>query len=186
MASHQSKSVIVQQDNAKPYVLPNDADFREAYLSDGWDMVLKCQPANLPDLNVLDLGFFRVIQTLQQIHRAKSIDVVIAATLKAWAKVDPATLNRNFLTLQCYLLQVIKQSGGNGYKIPHMTKSSLTSRGLLPETIMCPVDMDEMWAELAAEVSDALEIASLCTFLEEICVDDDGIDDAAEDALLGN
>ena len=28
----------------------------------GWDIGFKCQPANSPDCNILDLAFFRTIQ----------------------------------------------------------------------------------------------------------------------------
>jgi hypothetical protein len=30
-------------------------------IRDGWNLKLKCQPPDSPDLNVLDLGFFNVI-----------------------------------------------------------------------------------------------------------------------------
>jgi hypothetical protein len=60
-----NKPIYIQQDNAKPHVAPNDRLFCEAAKEDGFDIRLVCQPANSPDLNILDLGFFNSIQPLQ-------------------------------------------------------------------------------------------------------------------------
>ncbi|CAI9281797.1 unnamed protein product [Lactuca saligna] len=58
--------IFIQQDNAKPHVDVNDSEFLEAASRDGFDIRLCFQPPNCPDLNVLDLGFFRAIQSLQE------------------------------------------------------------------------------------------------------------------------
>ncbi|XP_074265511.1 uncharacterized protein LOC141587948 [Silene latifolia] len=60
-----SKHIIIQHDNARPHIDNSDPDFRAAATADGWNIELKNQPPNSPDLNVLDLGFFRAIQSLQ-------------------------------------------------------------------------------------------------------------------------
>lgn len=39
-------------------------EFVEAANKDEFDISLNCQPANSPDLNILDLGFFRAIDSL--------------------------------------------------------------------------------------------------------------------------
>ena len=58
--------VYIQQDNAKPHISPNDEQFNMETLKDtGSDIRLTCQPPSSPDLNALDLGFFRASQTLQ-------------------------------------------------------------------------------------------------------------------------
>jgi hypothetical protein len=44
-----------------------------------WDCQLKEQPPSSPDCNILDLGFFRALQSLQwQQEAAKSVDQLIA------------------------------------------------------------------------------------------------------------
>ena len=53
-----SKTVYIQQDNAKPHILNNDPIFREAANQGGFNIHLIQQPPNSPDMNVLDLGFF--------------------------------------------------------------------------------------------------------------------------------
>ncbi|ETV79241.1 hypothetical protein H257_07306 [Aphanomyces astaci] len=77
-----SRSVVIQQDNARPHVSPWDAAVVSACTSDGWSMSLKCQAPNSPDLNVLDLGFFRAIQSLQQTHHSNTYQEIVDATNK--------------------------------------------------------------------------------------------------------
>nr|GLL21131.1 uncharacterized protein LOC109190808 isoform X1 [Ipomoea trifida] len=46
-----SKSIFIQQDNARPHISVNDAEFLEAAQKDGFDIRLTCQPPNSPDMN---------------------------------------------------------------------------------------------------------------------------------------
>ncbi|KAF0703711.1 hypothetical protein AaE_015265 [Aphanomyces astaci] len=151
-----SRSVVIQQDNARPHVAPWDAAVVSACTSDGWSMSLKCQPPNSPDLNVLDLGFFRAIQSLQQTHHSNTYQEIVDATNKAWDDVDPWSLERNFLTLQCCLREVIMAAGDNSYKVPHMKKEALKKSGKLPESVMCSEDVFETGHGLLADQDMAL------------------------------
>ena len=58
------KTIFIQQDNARTHVRPTDEAFQVAASHNGFNIRLLCQPTNSPDLNVLDLGFFRAIQSL--------------------------------------------------------------------------------------------------------------------------
>ena len=58
--------IFIQQDNARVHIRSDDQEFRQIATTDGFDIRLMCQPANSPDLNVLDLGFFNGIQSLQE------------------------------------------------------------------------------------------------------------------------
>jgi hypothetical protein len=73
-----AKPIYKQQDNAKPHLSPNDRQFCEAARQDGFDMRLVCQPANSPGFNVLDLGFFNSIQSIQYKMSAKRTDELVA------------------------------------------------------------------------------------------------------------
>ena len=57
------ETIFIQQDNAKPHILPNDPEFAAAVAKTGLDIRLIQQPTCSPDLNVLDLGFFNSIQS---------------------------------------------------------------------------------------------------------------------------
>lgn len=68
------KPIFIQQDNARTLVDPRGEDFRAATSCYSFDICLMCQPPNSPDLNILDLGFFSVIQTLQYKVGPKTIE----------------------------------------------------------------------------------------------------------------
>ena len=57
---------FIQQDNAKPHIKVDDAEFLQEASRDGFDIRLCFQPPNSPDLNVLELSFFQAIQSRQE------------------------------------------------------------------------------------------------------------------------
>jgi hypothetical protein len=92
---------------------------------------------NSPDLNVLDLGIFASLQSLTNGTISTTLDDLIANVEREFAKYDPATLNWVFLTLQGCLIEVMKDDGGNRYKIPHMDEDRLEALGMLPKSLSC-------------------------------------------------
>ncbi|GMF64654.1 unnamed protein product [Phytophthora lilii] len=58
------KRVVLQHDNAKPHVEADDPEVVAACREGGWDMKIRPQPANSPDYNANDLGFFASLQSL--------------------------------------------------------------------------------------------------------------------------
>ena len=51
------------------------------------------------------------------------------------------TLDNIFLTLQKCLECILKESGSNDYKIPHMAKAKLSREGKLPISFSCDPDI---------------------------------------------
>jgi hypothetical protein len=71
-------TIWIQQDNCRTHIVPDDPEFVAAAQADGWDIRLTCQPANSPDCNVLDLGFFAAIQSLfRRSGMPKNIDDIV-------------------------------------------------------------------------------------------------------------
>ncbi|VFQ68065.1 unnamed protein product [Cuscuta campestris] len=130
-----SKQVIIQQDNAKPHIDINDPEFVSASKEGDWDIQLQFQPPNSPDLNVLDLGFFRSIDALSDKTAPRSMRELITNVTMSYDQLTAHTLNNVFLTYQEVMGEVLKQKGGNDYKIPHMGKERLARQGMLPENI---------------------------------------------------
>lgn len=82
-----TEPIYIQQDNAKPHKIQLDAEFLDAARKDGFDIRLMFQPAQSPDLNVLDLGYFRAIQSLQYQEAPKilmHLFVRLRNPLKIW------------------------------------------------------------------------------------------------------
>ncbi|XP_062208383.1 uncharacterized protein LOC133909852 [Phragmites australis] len=136
-----NKPIYIQQDNARPHIAPNDKLFCDAAKQDGFDIRLICQPANSPDFNILDLGFFNSIQSIQYKTTAKTTSELVAAVDKAFQEYSVRQLNRIFLTLHLVMKEAMKDGGGNGYDIPHIKKGMLERQGQLPLQIRCDVSL---------------------------------------------
>ncbi|XP_057518355.1 uncharacterized protein LOC130799246 [Amaranthus tricolor] len=126
---HLSKTIFIQQDNAKPHILDDDEVFREVATLDGFNFHLVQQPPNSPDMNVLDLGFFRSIQSLQHQKSAYNYAQLVNAVTTAFDNLTPNALKNVWITLQACKIEVIKKLGGMDYDIPHMSKQNLKGKG---------------------------------------------------------
>ncbi|ETW05208.1 hypothetical protein H310_04196 [Aphanomyces invadans] len=155
-------------------------------LSLGWMMSLAPQPPNSLDTNVLDLGFFAAIQSLQQRKSARTIDELVGHVECAFEEHPLVRLNHTFLTLQSCVVETLKLFGGNGYKVPHKSKHKEERNGMLPENVLCPsvvfdaamVKVDDMTSAeqrrvLAAELEDARCIDELAQALEAVALGDE-------------
>ncbi|XP_076900093.1 uncharacterized protein LOC143554124 [Bidens hawaiensis] len=129
--------IFIQQDNAKPHIDVNDTEFMHETSKDGFDIRLYFQPPNSPDLNVLDLGFFRAIQSLQEHEVLGSIDELVSAVKMSFERMPSHELNKVFLTLQTCMKEIMKVRGGNNDKTPHIGKGKLERQGNLPLQIEC-------------------------------------------------
>lgn len=138
--SHKNMKIIIQQDNAKPHVSPDAPDVVQAGTADGWDISLSFQPANSPDLNVLDLGFFASIQSLQYKEAPSTIDELVAAVVKAFNDESVECLDNVFLSLQAVMECIMNSHGGNDFKLPHLGKTSLRRGENLPTSLTCSLE----------------------------------------------
>lgn len=134
--SQRFRPIFIQQDNAKPHCRPDDAEVSAALTEGDWNMSLFNQPPNSPDLNILDLGFFNAIQSLQHRNAPKTIDDLIDCVLKSYNALSREKLDNVFLTLQSCMEEIIKDDGGNRYKITHISKEKLRRSGVLPVSIL--------------------------------------------------
>jgi hypothetical protein len=132
-----NRLIFIQQDNATPHVSPLDPSVIEAGTSDGFNIRLLCQPANSPDLNVLDLGFFASIQSIQNRMPVHGLHSLIETVKKAFDETSMDTLENVFITLQSVMSCILEDTGGNSYKIPHIGKGKLRARNELPVSLKC-------------------------------------------------
>lgn len=126
-----NETIFIQQDNSPVHIDNDDPEYAAAVAAIGMDVRLYYQPPNSPDLNVLDLGFFTAIQSLQHQTETKTIDDLIAAVLQAFAELEHSKLDDIFLTLQKVMECIILHSGNNNFAIPHSGKKKLEQLGEL-------------------------------------------------------
>jgi hypothetical protein len=137
-----SRTIRIQKDNAKPHVqfttsLP-DLVAKSTEL--GIDVQPYFQPANSPDLNVLDLSLFRAFQTQELKQYADNTMELISATERAFQEYPYGKIDDAFLTLQYCMNEIIKVDGGNSYSLPPIGKQRLRSLGNLPVSIAAEIE----------------------------------------------
>ncbi|GMF32362.1 unnamed protein product [Phytophthora fragariaefolia] len=128
-ARDRNKLILVQQDNPKPHVPTDAPDIVAAGTADGWNIHMFSQPANSPDLNVLDLGFFASIQAIRIEKPIYGIDKLVAVVVDAYDKMHYTMVDAIFLTLQNVMICILRAEGGNEYKFPHLGKQRLRRLG---------------------------------------------------------
>jgi hypothetical protein len=57
----EARTIWIQQDNAKPHVLPDDLDFQNLVAQTNMDIKVMQQPPNSPDMNMLDLCLISLV-----------------------------------------------------------------------------------------------------------------------------
>ncbi|XP_010456775.1 PREDICTED: uncharacterized protein LOC104738274 [Camelina sativa] len=165
------KTIFIQQDNARTHIAGGDKDFQEVALSNGFDNQLMCQPPNSPDLNILDLGSFSAIQSLQHKECPKTIEDLVRAVEDSFENYSTEKVNHIFLTLQSCMQEIMKVGGSNKYKTPHMSKSALERDDQLPIQISCdPVLVQSVFRytnkreeEVIPMCQTQLEFSNMCT-----------------------
>lgn len=138
LAEDNKNIIAIQEDNATPHGGSEDLEWK-CLLVDPNERVLiesREQPANSPDTNLCDLGFFRALAAnYWQQSPATTINELIANVEKAYNEYDPILLNRIWLTHASVCDQIIVNNGGNDFKIPLMGKERLEREGRLPSLL---------------------------------------------------
>ena len=119
-----SRKIFILEDGAKNHICEDDKFFNDALEENGVNAELYTQSANSPDVNLLDLGFFRAIQSFNDaVPRNK--EELIKAVSDVYDKYPKEKINRTWLTLQCCFNQIITHHGDNDYHIDYIAKEKL-------------------------------------------------------------
>ncbi|CAN0236203.1 unnamed protein product, partial [Discosporangium mesarthrocarpum] len=111
----------------------NAERYKELMIDKAWDSImLETQPANSPDLNVNDLGFFHSIQQLKEDVGVSSPEDLEEATMEAFDVYPRETLERVWQSLFAVLGEVLGSKGNSSYKVPHLGEENLGRAGKLP------------------------------------------------------
>jgi hypothetical protein len=134
-----NRSITIQQDGASAHISDDDFEFKSHAQTGLWNIKLLTQPAKSPDLNVLDLSFFRALQSAQWDNGFETtIDGLVDQVLRAYADFVPRKIDKGFLTLMGCMDEILKIHGANDYKIPHIGKEALLlDYGRLPNKLAC-------------------------------------------------
>lgn len=132
--SRSVQHIGIQHDNPNTHFKPTDPQFLAvANAHHRFKFHIREQPANSPDTNILDLGFFRALQTAAwKLKRAKTMEGLIQSVQQAWEEYPPEKLNRIWLTHMAVCDEILKHDGKNDFDVPHMGKDKLARGGDLP------------------------------------------------------
>jgi hypothetical protein len=136
-----NNNIIVQQDAAAKAYLPVDdpgfkAKFLELYGNEDAVKLYMTQPAQSPDLNMNDLGFFASLQSMYCRISPKNAIELIEMVESCFNNYHVCKLNRIWLRLQsCCTNKIIEEKGDNKYKLPHMNKERLERLNQLPISV---------------------------------------------------
>jgi hypothetical protein len=111
-----NQKIVIQQDGASSHIAENDPEFVAAAIEGLWNISLSTQLPKSPDLNVLDLSFFRALQSHQWRNGfANNLDeLLIMRVKKAYKTFELTKLRFGFLTLQCCIDDAFCNYGNNG------------------------------------------------------------------------
>ena len=184
-----NERIELQQDGAKSLILEDNVEFKEVVDEIGLNLAVFTQSPNSPDTNILDLGFFRAIQSFNDDCPANEEDL-IKSVEKIYGEYPMCKLNYVWLTLQSCLNMIIENDGGNDYKILHMGKESLERRGLLPGVLditpaasawLNPI-MDDDSSQDSDDLDDAAHIPTT-TATPTVKMDGEGGENATTDEI---
>ena len=119
-----SKKSFIQQDGANNHIREDDKLFNDRLEENGVNEELYTQSANSPEVNLLDLVFFRAIQRLND-ALPKNEEELIEAVSHAYDKYHKEKINWTWLTSQCCFNRIITHHGDNDYHIDHIAKEKL-------------------------------------------------------------
>ena len=109
-------------------------------VENGINATLYTQAANSPDVNLLDLGFFRAIQSFND-AAPKNEKELIEVVSEVYNNYPHHKINQTWLTLQCCFNQIITHHGDNDYNIDHLGKEQLEQNRNLPNVMDVVEDM---------------------------------------------
>ncbi|ETV74014.1 hypothetical protein H257_11330 [Aphanomyces astaci] len=134
------RDYVIKRDNAASHGAITEA-ILACVSTDGWTFVVQRQPPNSPDLNVLDLGYFVSIQSLQNKLVSRSIDDVIQSTLASFEALSSENLENVFHAVQAVMRLVLEHNGANHFPLPHLKKNAKRRAGTLLANLSCPASL---------------------------------------------
>ena len=75
-----SRTIFIQEDSAKNHICEDGEEFNNALMEQDINTKLYMQTLNSPDINLLDLGFFRAIQSFNDVSPKNEEELIQSVT----------------------------------------------------------------------------------------------------------
>ncbi|KAG6945871.1 hypothetical protein JG687_00017040 [Phytophthora cactorum] len=86
--------IRVQHDNASQHAAAARPIVLQTAKEVGWDIRMEFQPPKSPDMNILDLGIFNSIQSMQYRQPTHDVDGLIGAVMATFQMLPRRTLDK--------------------------------------------------------------------------------------------
>ena len=129
--------IVLQHDNATPHRVTTMPNMMAALVEGGFHMTFAPQPAQSPDMNILDLGYFRSIETLHFQNDCTTVQDLLDSVQTSFDSLHVDVLDNTFITLQLVLEKALEFLGDNCFKPPHINKQKKRKNGQLLPSIAC-------------------------------------------------
>ncbi|CAM9725014.1 unnamed protein product, partial [Choristocarpus tenellus] len=105
----QGKQVVIQQDGATPHMGKGNSEILSgAGKTEGWSIRLVTQPSNSPDLNIVDMCFFRSLKCRVMREWFGSVEEMVKVIKKQYEEYDETILERAWQLLFVVYNQVLR------------------------------------------------------------------------------
>lgn len=154
------EKIIIQHDGAKPHGGSGNKEyFDKIKYQYGWHLEVETQPAQSPDLNVNDLGFFAGLQARSEHLRnnCENVETLVHRFQQAWRLYSPGSLDACFGVLHEVYRLILLHDGGNKFRTLHSIVRRRQAAGM--DAINYSVDFhDDMYSD--SESSEHVESGS--------------------------
>ena len=127
----------------KNHISENDKEFNDALTEKDINAKLYMQATSSPDINLLDLGFFRAIQSFND-GAPKKKEELIESVSVVYDNYPRQKINQTWLALQCCFNQMIIHNSDNDYNKDHITKEKLEQLGKLANVMDVVEEVDHV------------------------------------------
>ena len=123
---------------------------------------LYMQAVHSPYANLLDLVFFRAIQSFNN-TTPKNEEESIQSVSRAYESYLQNKINHTWLTLQCCFNQIIMHNRDNDYNIDHIANEKLEQIGKLPDVMDVVEDVAQLFNTRTQMMKQTTQIMKLMT-----------------------
>ena len=107
LTSMKGEPIYIQQDNVRSHIPQWDEALFNTGTDDAWNVRMKNQPTNLPDVSVLGFGYFNSVQALQQKECTCNLPELFTVVENAFNDVTETALSNHFITLMTVFNKVL-------------------------------------------------------------------------------
>ena len=121
-----------------------------------WLVELVTQPAQSPDLNINDLGFFASLKSRVWGMNASTVDELVQTIFDQYEEYDGDTLERVWQSLFKVYNQTLSKLGDNDFSVEHTEVRKRQMEGTLKRVVKYDVEaFKTAWDYLADEEEEA-------------------------------